>query len=82
MPPHKKRNATKPPVAPKPLTDQLKAAIAASDESLYAIAKRAHVGYAILHRFANDQGDIRLSIADKLAAHLGLELTRRGKTRK
>jgi transcriptional regulator with XRE-family HTH domain len=62
-----------------PLADQLQAAIATSGESLYAIAKRSGVSYAVLHRFTAGKRGISLETADQLARALGLTFGGDGK---
>lgn len=57
-----------------PLSAQLKAAIAATGESLYAIAQASGVPAPVLQRFVNGERGITLQTAGKLAAHLGLAL--------
>ncbi len=57
-----------------PLTHQLQAAIAATDESLYSIAQGSGVAAPILQRFVNGQRGITLETAGKVAAYLGLAL--------
>ncbi len=57
-----------------PLTSQLQAAIAASDESLPEIAAASGVSTLVLQRFVNGQRGITLEAAGKIAAHLGLAL--------
>ncbi|OGT57699.1 MAG: hypothetical protein A3E01_02880 [Gammaproteobacteria bacterium RIFCSPHIGHO2_12_FULL_63_22] len=59
---------------PPTISDQLRAAIAASDLSRYEIAKRAGVANPVVYKFANGDGDINLSVAGKLAAVLGMHL--------
>ena len=57
-----------------PLTRQLQAAIAATGQSLYAVAQASGVAAPILQRFVNGERGITLETAGKLAAHLGLSL--------
>ena len=59
------------------ITAKVKAAIKASDKSLYAIGKESGVAYPVLHRFLAGERDIRLWTLDKLAPVLGLELTQK-----
>jgi len=56
------------------LTNSLKAAIKASDMTVYQISKESGVTQAMISRFLSDERDIRLATADKLSAVLGLEL--------
>jgi ribosome-binding protein aMBF1 (putative translation factor) len=65
--------APAPPI-PDPLSEALKTAIRASDESVYQIAKRARVSQIIISRFLSGERDIRMATADKLANALGLKL--------
>jgi plasmid maintenance system antidote protein VapI len=56
------------------LTQQLLAAIAATDESLADIAEGAGVATPILQRFVNGERGVTLETAGKIAAYLGLGL--------
>jgi hypothetical protein len=56
------------------LADQLRKAIADSEQSLYAIAKGAGLNYGLLWRFKIGERDMRLESAGKVADFLGLEL--------
>ena len=58
------------------LTDQLRKAIQGSRLSLYRIAKDSELSYAIVHRFASGERDIKLSTADRLAEFFDMRLTR------
>ena len=65
---------------PKPtMTDLLREALNESGESLYAIALRADVNKASLIRFLRGSQSLRLDVADKLAAYLGVECRRVGR---
>jgi len=57
-----------------PLAHQLQAAIAATGQSLYAIAQASGVAAPVLQRFVNGERGITLETAGKLAAYLGLAL--------
>jgi hypothetical protein len=57
-----------------PLARQLKAAIAATGQSLYSIAQASGVAAPVLQRFVNGQRGITLETAGKVAAYLGLSL--------
>jgi transcriptional regulator with XRE-family HTH domain len=57
-----------------PLARQLQAAIAATGQSLYAIAQASGVAAPVLQRFVNGERGITLETAGKLAAYLGLAL--------
>jgi hypothetical protein len=57
-----------------PLVGQLKAAIAATPKSLYAIAQASGVAAPVLQRFVNGERGITLETAGKLADYLGLAL--------
>jgi len=57
-----------------PLARQLQAAIAATDQSLHAIAQASGVAPPVLQRFVNGERGITLETAGKLAAYLGLSL--------
>lgn len=61
-------------VGDAPLARQLQAAIAATDESLYAIAQASGIAAPVLQRFVNGERGITLDTAGKLAAYLGLSL--------
>ena len=56
-------------------------AAAQQSQSLYAIANASGVGYASLHAFANGNGELALVNIDRLAEHLGLELTAKKRAR-
>ncbi len=56
------------------ISSQLKEAINKSGMSLYRVALEAKIDSAVLRRFMNDEADIRISTADKLAEALNLEL--------
>jgi plasmid maintenance system antidote protein VapI len=62
------------------LTDQLKQAIADSGVSGYKLAKESEVPQPVVQRFLAGKRGISLTTADKLAAHLGLRLTKYSKT--
>jgi hypothetical protein len=57
-----------------PLATQLQAAIAATGQSLYAIAQASGVASPVVQRFVNGERGITLETAGKLAAYLGLAL--------
>jgi hypothetical protein len=57
-----------------PLARQLQAAIAATGQSLYAIAQASGVAAPVLQRFVNGERGITLETAGKLAAYLRLGL--------
>lgn len=61
------------------LAAQLRAAVAETGESLYAVAKRAGISYAILHRFMAGKRSINLETADQISKALGLTLSSSGK---
>lgn len=62
------------------LGDQLRVAFVESGMSRFELSKRAVISYAIVHRFAAGDRDIRLETASKIADVLGVELRpRRGK---
>ena len=58
------------------LTTQLRSAIETSGVTLYRIAKDSGVPYAVVHRFASGERQIKMDAADKLAAYFGMRLTR------
>ena len=57
------------------ITKLLRAALAEAD-SLYGVAKATGVQKASLIRFLRGEQSLRLDMADKLAAHLGIECRR------
>ena len=57
------------------LTKQLRNAIKTSGVTLYRVAKDSGVPYAVVHRFVNEERQIRLEMADKLAKYFGMKLT-------
>ena len=57
-----------------PLARQLQAALAATGQSLYAIAQASGVAAPVLQRFVNGERGITLETAGRLAAYLGLAL--------
>ena len=57
-----------------PLARQLQAALAATGQSLYAIAQASGVAGPVLQRFMNGERGITLETAGRLAAYLGLVL--------
>jgi hypothetical protein len=57
-----------------PLAGQLQAAIAATGQSLYAIAQASGVAAPVLQRFVNGERGITLETAGKVAAYLGMAL--------
>ena len=67
----------KPPRA-ETIADQLRAAILASGQSQYALAKAAGVSQSVLSRFVAAERDMTLATACKLSDHLGLELRAKG----
>lgn len=56
------------------LTRQLQAAIAATGQSLYAVAQASGIAAPVLQRFVNGERGITLETAGKLAEYLGLSL--------
>ncbi|MFH1919216.1 MAG: helix-turn-helix domain-containing protein [Planctomycetota bacterium] len=64
------------------LSDQLRAAIEASEETYYRIAKDAEVDWGTLQRFVDGRRpNIRIDTVDKLCEQLGLELRpKKGRT--
>jgi len=59
---------------PKKLSDQLRAAIDASEMTRYRIALEAEIDHATLSRFMNGKGGLSVDSMDRLADTLGLEL--------
>jgi len=62
---------------PKKLSDQLRAAIDASEMTRYRIALEAEIDHATLSRFMSGKGGLSVDGMDRLAETLGLELTER-----
>lgn len=61
------------------LVERIQTAIAASGESLYAIARKSGVSYPVLHRFVTGKRGVTLDTAAQLAKALGLELVEQQK---
>lgn len=57
-----------------PLSSQLKAAIAATNQSLYGIARGSGIAAPVLQRFVSGERGITLETAGKVAHYLGLAL--------
>lgn len=57
---------------PAPLSDYLRAAVAASGLSAYAVAQAAGVSTQVVSRWLKRDRDLTLATADKIAAGLGL----------
>ena len=58
------------------LQESLRQAILTSGVSLYRIAQESGVSYGMIHRFAHGERDLRLESAGRIAAALGLHLTK------
>ena len=58
------------------MSDTLRREIGTSGETIYAIAKATGLEVASLRRFASGRQSLRLDLADRLAAHFGLRLTK------
>lgn len=67
--------------APANIEQQLRQAILDSDLSRYELAKRTGVSQATLSLFVHGHRSVTMGLAAKLAAELGLELTRTRKGR-
>jgi plasmid maintenance system antidote protein VapI len=72
---------------PSPITallrDTIRDAIASGRTNYYALAREADVAKASIMRFVRGTQSLRLDMADRLAAHFGLELRparRKGRT--
>jgi DNA-binding Xre family transcriptional regulator len=62
------------------ISDQLRAAVEATDATFYRIAKDAGVDWGTLQRFVDgSRPNIRIDTVDKLCAQLGLELRPKSK---
>lgn len=59
---------------PADIAEQLRAAALNSGQTMYALAKGAGIDRAVMVRYLNEDRDMRLTTAAKLAAYLGLEL--------
>ncbi len=57
------------------IAQSLKQAIAASDRSVYQMAKESGISQIVITRFLSGERDIRMATADKLARVLNLQLT-------
>lgn len=66
------------PVRKQQIDDQLRAAIKASGQTHYAIAKGSGVTPAMIDRFVSGERDIRFATAAKIASYLGLTLATAG----
>lgn len=62
---------------PKTIVDQLRKAIADSDETEYAIAKGSGVSQSVVNRFVHGERSIGIETAAKLCTYLKLDLVRR-----
>jgi plasmid maintenance system antidote protein VapI len=58
------------------ITDAIKKAVRESGASLYAICKATGLNEDSLSRFMRGEQSLRLDLADKLAAHFGIECRR------
>lgn len=64
------------------ISEQLRAAIEAADDTYYRIAKDAEVDWGTLQRFVDGRRpNIRIDTIDKLCEYLGLELRPKGRKR-
>jgi hypothetical protein len=52
-----------------------------ADATLYRISEDTGIDYGVLHRFVNDERDMRLATAQKLADYFDLELRPRATKR-
>ncbi len=64
------------------LSDQLRAAIDASEMTRYRIALEAEIGHATLSRFMNRKAGLSMDSMDRLGEILGLKLGVRRPTKK
>jgi plasmid maintenance system antidote protein VapI len=55
------------------LADSLRQWVEASGQNITAVARTAGVAQPVLSRFMNGERDMTLRVADRLAAHFGLE---------
>ena len=61
------------------ISEQLRAIIAASGMTAYALGKAAGVDVAVVSRFINGERDLRLATVDRLCSALGCRLVLPGK---
>lgn len=60
---------------PSSLADTIRAAVAGTGLSVYAVAKASGISQPMLHRFMAKDRTLTLESADKLCRYLRLELT-------
>ena len=63
------------------LSDQLRNAIMASDQSRYAMCKQIDLDQSVLSRFVAGKGGLSIESLDKLAEVLGLVLVTKNKSK-
>jgi plasmid maintenance system antidote protein VapI len=61
----------------KSMTDTLRQCIVESGEAYIALERATGVKRASIMRFVRGETSLRLDLADKLAAHFGLEVVKR-----
>ena len=66
------------PKGPRPVSEALREAVTRSGLPLLTIARAAGVQQAGLWRFVHEGQGMRLETVDRLAAHFGMELKKRG----
>ena len=59
------------------MTDSIRQAIIDSGQSYCSIEQQTGVQRSSIMRFVRDEQSLRLDVADKLAAHFGLEVVKR-----
>jgi transcriptional regulator with XRE-family HTH domain len=64
------------------LLGSLRAAIKSSGQSRYQIAKATGVAESVLSRFMSGERGLSIETAERIAAHLGLEVVLRRRKRK
>ncbi len=70
------RHKTRTAASSRSLGDQLRQAIKDSGLSVYAVAKGSGLSQPATLRFVNQERDLYLSSADRLAKFFGMELTK------
>jgi transcriptional regulator with XRE-family HTH domain len=56
-------------------SDQFRAAVLNADESRYRISKATGVSESILSRFVRGESGLSMDYMDRIASHLGLQVT-------
>jgi plasmid maintenance system antidote protein VapI len=64
---------------PRTMTELLREALNSTDESLNSIQKATGLKRQVLAKFMRGEQSLRLDFADELAAHFGIEVTKKRK---